>query len=83
MTDKTFERAVEIREELDRLYILQDTLGNSCERYLAAVDGEKIGHTLKITGCVNHTSLSKPMYDKLNSVIVKEIYTLQDEFKNL
>lgn len=83
MTDETFERASEIRAELDRLYILQGTLENSCGRYLAAVDGGEIGYTLTITKCVNHALLSKSMCDKLNSVIWEEIHTLQDEFKNL
>lgn len=83
MTDETFERAAEIRAELDRLYVLQSTLENGCQRYLAAVDGDEIGYTFKINKCLNHASLSKSMCDKLNSVIWEEIHTLQDEFKNL
>lgn len=83
MTDKTFERAIEIKEELNGLYILQDTLENSCERYLVAVDGTETGYQLNITRCVYHASLSRPMFDKLNSVIWEEIHTLQEEFKKL
>lgn len=89
MTDKTFEKAVEIRERINTISILQGVLDNSkdngCgEKYLAAIDVKKInGFYVEECKVLNHVRVPEDIMKRLEEVLWDEYYKASNEFKAL
>ena len=91
MTEKQFEQAVELREKIESLYILQDVIksakpNGTGKRFLASIDVTKFGHSeVLVDECkvLNHAHLSEDVMEKFDRIIWDELNLLQDAFKKL
>ena len=91
MTEKQFEQAVELREKIESLYILQDVIKNAKsngtgKRFLASIDATKFNNSgIIVEECEvqNHAYLSEDIMEKFDRVIWDELNLLQEAFKKL
>ena len=89
MTDEIFEKAVEIREKINTISILQSVLANSKDngcgnKYLAAIDAKKIdGFIVKECEVLNHIRVPEDVMERLEEVLWDEYCKASNEFKAL
>ncbi len=90
MTDEKFERACEIRESINTIVEIQNTLGNSQNKdgkhYLAAIEAKDFSHGgLCVTDCsvLNHIKVPEYIMKRFEEVLWEEFHKLQEEFKAL
>ena len=91
MTDKQFEQAVELKEKMESLYILQDVIksakpNGTGKRLLASIDATKFNNSgIIVEACEvkNHAYLPEDIMEKFDEVIWDELHLLQDAFKKL
>lgn len=89
MTMETFERAIEIKSQIDTLYSVQDVLANSnCDNnsYLAAIKAKKLSQSgIVVEDCEvwNHVRIPKNVMKRFEEVLWEEIGKLNKEFDKL
>lgn len=89
MTDEIFERAIEIRDTINVIMVLQDVLCNSKnnghgDRYLAAIDAKKInGFVVEDCKVLNHIRVPENIMKRFEAVLWDELEKANDEFKAL
>lgn len=91
MTDEKFERACEIRENIDTISKLQDLLGNAKNngfgnKYLAAIDAKKFdgsGYFVEECKVLNHIQVPVFIMEKFESILWDEYHKLVEDFKEL
>lgn len=91
MTEKQFEQAVELREKINNLYILQGVIksakpNDTGKRFLASIDATKFSNSgIIVEDCkvINHAHLPEDIMEKFDRVIWNELDILQDAFDKL
>ena len=89
MTIETFERAIDIKNQMEILYELQNVLANSnCnnENYLAAIEAKEYDHTgIVVEDCKvwNHVKVPKNIMERFEEVLLEELGKLTKEFDKL
>ena len=89
MTDEIFEKAVEIREKINTISMLQGVLANSKDngcgnKYLAAIDAKKInGFYVEECKVLNHVRIPEDIMERLEAILWEEYRKASNEFKAL
>lgn len=90
MTDEVFERACEIRDSINNIVEIQNTLGNSQNKdhkhYLAAIEVNALSpNGICVTDCkvLNHVRVPEHIMKRFEEVLWDEFHKLQDEFNSL
>lgn len=89
MTDEKFERACEIRADINTIVQLQSLLGNSKnnefdDKYLAAIDVKKFnGFVVEECKVLNHIRVPEDIMKRFEEVLWDEYNKLVKEFKEL
>lgn len=91
MTKEIFEKACEIKENMEAIYRLDSVLANSTDngcgdKYLASIDVKK----LKPNSCVvaecdvlNHEKVPEFIMEKFKKIVWDEYHRLEKEFEEL
>jgi len=87
MTRENFDKAIEINSEINNIYALQNTLGNSKNgRFLAAIEAKKFDATKTvIDDCkvLNYVYVPQYVMEKFEKILWDELERLNKEFKEL
>lgn len=91
MTNETFEKAYEIKENLDSILRLHSLLSNSMDndcgnKYLASIDVKKLKpNNIVVEECdvLNHEKVPEFIMEKFIKIIWDEYQRLEKEFEEL
>lgn len=89
MTNEVFERAIEIKDNINTIVELQSVLSNSKnnghgDKYLAAIDVKKLnGFVVEDCNVLNHIRVPENIIEKFEAILWDELKNLQNEFESL
>ena len=91
MTNEKFEKAREIKEDMDTILRIHSLLENSIDngygnKYLASIDVKKLKpNSIVVEECdvLNHERVPEYIMEKFKKLIWDEYYSLQKEFDEL
>ena len=91
MTNEKFEKACEIKEDMNAILRLDSLLKNSMDngygnKYLASIDVKKLkpnGIVVEECDVLNHERVPEYIMEKFIKLIWDEYYSLQKEFEEL
>lgn len=87
MTNEQYDKAIQIHSDMNAIYALQDTLGNTKNgRFLSAIKVEKWDNSgLKVEHCdvLNHAKVPEHIMEKFEKILWEELDILKEEFRKL
>lgn len=87
MTDEQYDKAVQIRSDMNAIYVLQDTLGSAKnDRFLSAIKVEKwdsSGLVVEHCDVLNHAKVPEHIMEKFEKILWEELDALNKEFRKL
>lgn len=87
MTQEQFDKAIQIHNDMNEIYALQNTLANSKNaRFIAAIEVKKFDtQKIVVEECkvLNHTHIPAHIMEKFEKILWEELDRLKTEFNKL